>query len=188
LNREIKKFVREFGIDETSSLYAEIVAACKRKRRCVNELCKKRLKLVDYLELNINAEDLEPANRFSESMRRLLGLWSDPRIELYCCGCFEPAASAGNANAKDEKLLERARSRRILRNFVIASLLFLGGMWMTLTFMAGGILLPLRIAGIVIGGLLYLAGVLVFFKERTEDDRENQEARRARLEPQATMT
>lgn len=173
MKREIRKLVREFGIDATSPLYAEIVAACERKRRCVNGSCKKRLKLVDYLEMNIDAEALEPASRFSENVRRLIGLWSDPRIELYCCGCFEPASSAGDADARAEEHLERARSRRTLRNILIGFLLYAGGTLIITKCAAGGLLLPLMIAGIVLGGMLYLAGILLFFQETTEDARES---------------
>ncbi|MBN2152272.1 MAG: hypothetical protein JW839_12550 [Candidatus Lokiarchaeota archaeon] len=182
MRREILKFMREFGIDATSPLHAEILAACLRKRRCVNGSCKKRLKLVDFLETNIDPEDLEPPSRFGESVRRLVGLWSDPRIELYCCGCFEPAAGAGDEDAGAEMRAGMVDPKRAWRDLAFAFLFYIGGTWLIATCAAGGMALPLVVAGIVAGGLLYLAGMLLFFWERVGGvgaGRQRKEARRA---------
>src|SRR5271157_750970 len=112
----VQKIEREFGVDKHSPLHAAILTACKRKRICVNDSCKKRLKFVDYLEMNVAAEDIEFKSRFQDFLERMTRVWNDSRVELYCCSCFESTTGINeidNGLAKQRTTGNQASRSRI---------------------------------------------------------------------------
>ncbi len=161
----VQKISREFRIDDRSPLYVDIIAACKQKRKCVNPSCKKRLKLVDYLEVNVDGEHFESPSLFYDSMERLMRLWNDPRVELYCCDCFEAPAKIDGASAGSLKDRGERRPRSKIKAMLMAFLLYgLGWIVMGLTIFNSHFL-PVIIAGGIIGGIMCLIGTFLFFRE-----------------------
>lgn len=161
----VQKIEREFGIDKHSPLHAGILAACKRKRICVNIFCKKRLKFVDYLEMNVEAEDVEPANRFQDSIERLTRVWNDTRVELYCCSCFEPTTGINDMSTGLAKQRDDRRPTIKIRNILFAFVLFMASTAIIMSSMVDIIIVPFMVAGIIAGIIVGIVGMMLFCRE-----------------------
>ena len=115
--------------------------------------------------MNIDPEFFESASRYNDSMEHLTRLWNDSRIELYCCSCFEPSFEINDESNGPAKDREARRRRSNIKNMVMAFLFYIVGSVILVSSTVNGSLLPVIIVGSIFGIILYLIGILVFFRE-----------------------